>query len=437
MDQLRSVPAPVILTCFSGPDQGKRLALKDTESTLGRSVQCDLLSDDQDVADRHVLFQLQGGRPLCKPIGNASLFVDGQRTQEVGILPGQQLRIGRSLWHLGGTAASSSAEGWLEDITGRISSVAGVEKIQGFDAREMFSEVFRSRSDEHVEEHFTVGTPSTTPPLSAVDTTWPKPWVFFKTFTFSVLVYVCFVFAVEEFHNPKLLPGLIMTGTFLIPVSLLIFFFEMNVLRNVSLYQVVKLVMLGGIMSLILSLFLFQWTDLGTWLGAMSAGIVEEVGKAAALLLVINKTKYRWTLNGLLFGAAVGTGFSAFESAGYALLTGLSYGQEAMLQVITLRGLLSMLGLHVVWTSMVGAALWRARGDEAFSLEILKDPKFVRIFILAMSLHMAWNAPFNLPFFFKYVILGFVAWVVNLALIQAGLREVRLAQDAAKASQAA
>jgi RsiW-degrading membrane proteinase PrsW (M82 family) len=301
----------------------------------------------------------------------------------------------------------------------------------------MFSEVFRSRSDEHVEEHFTVGTPSTTPPLSAVDTTWPKPWVFFKTFTFSVLVYVCFVFGVEEFHNPKLLPGLIMTGTFLIPVSLLIFFFEMNVPRNVSLYQVVKLVMLGGIMSLILSLFLFQWTDLGTGLGAMSAGIVEEVGKAAALLLVINKTKYRWTLNGLLFGAAVGTGFSAFESAGYALLTGLSYGQEAMLQVITLRGLLSMLGLHVVWTSMVGAALWRARGDQPFSLEILKDPKFVRIFLLAISLHMAWNAPFNLPFYVKYIVLGFVAWVVNLALIQAGLREVRLAQDMAKTSQAA
>ena len=327
MDQRRFAPTPVILTCFSGPDQGKRLAFKDTQSTLGRSVQCDLLSDDQDVADRHVLFQLQGEKPLCQSIGNAPLFVDGQRAHEIDILPGQQLRIGRSLWHLGAASTASPAERWFEDITGRISSVAGVEKIQGFDAREMFSEVFRSRSDEHVEEHFTVGTPSTTPLLSAVDTAWPKPWVFFKTFTFSVLVYVCFVFAVEEFHNPKLLPGLIMTGTFLIPVSLLIFFFEMNVLRNVSLYQVVKLVMLGGIMSLILSLFLFQWTDLGTWLGAMSAGIVEEIGKAAALLLVINKTKYRWTLNGLLFGAAVGTGFSAFESAGYALLTGLSYGQ--------------------------------------------------------------------------------------------------------------
>ncbi|MDP9131565.1 MAG: PrsW family glutamic-type intramembrane protease [Nitrospirota bacterium] len=437
MDRLHTAPSPVILTCFAGPDQGKRLAFKETGSTLGRSVQCDLLSDDQDVADRHVLFQLQGEKALCRAVGPAPMFLDGHRMQETGIVPGQQLRIGRSLWQIAGAGSSSRVEGWLEDITGRISSVAGVEKIQGFDAREMFSEVFRARSDEHVEEHFTVGTPSTTPPLSAVDTTWPKPWVFFKTFTFSVLVYVCFVFAVQQFHNPKLLPGLIMTGTFLIPVSLLIFFFEMNVLRNVSLYQVVKLVMLGGIMSLILSLFLFQWTDLGTWLGAMSAGIVEEVGKAAALLLVIHKTKYRWTLNGLLFGAAVGTGFSAFESAGYALLTGLSYGQDAMLQVITLRGLLSMLGLHVVWTSMVGAALWRARGDQAFSVDILRDPKFVRIFMLAVSLHMAWNAPFTLPFFFKYIILGFVAWVVNLALVQVGLREVRLAQDAARSSQAA
>jgi RsiW-degrading membrane proteinase PrsW (M82 family) len=52
----------------------------------------------------------------------------------------------------------------------------------------------------------------------------------------------------------------------------------------------------------------------------MSAGIIE-IGKTAALFLVIYKykKKYRWTLNRLLFGAAVGTGFSAFESAGYAL----------------------------------------------------------------------------------------------------------------------
>ena len=78
----------------------------------------------------------------------------------------------------------------------------------------------------------------------------------------------------------------------------------------------VKLFLLGGITSLIFSLFLFKWTNLISWMGAMSGGIVEETGKAAALFLIINNLKYRATLNGLLFGAAVGAGFAAFESSG-------------------------------------------------------------------------------------------------------------------------
>ncbi len=149
----------------------------------------------------------------------------------------------------------------------------------------------------------------------------------------------------------------------------------------------------------------------------MSAGIIEEIGKTAALFQVINKTRYRWTLNGLLFGAAVGTGFSAFESAGFALVQGLAYGQEAMLHVITLRGLLSILGLHVIWTSKVGAALWRVRGDREFSLEMLRDPRFLRILGLATALHMIWNAPFDLPLHFKHILLGFVAWVSSISAL--------------------
>jgi RsiW-degrading membrane proteinase PrsW (M82 family) len=209
----------------------------------------------------------------------------------------------------------------------------------------------------------------------------------------------------------------------------------MNVLRNISLYQIVKMVMFGGITSLILSLFLFKWTNLDSWMGAMSAGIIEETGKALALLIVVTNPRYRTTLNGLLFGAAVGTGFSAFESAGYALMAGLSGGESAMLHIITVRGLLSMLGLHIVWTSMVGAALWRIRGNRPFSIEMLYDPRFLRIFGLAVALHMLWNAPFSLPFYLKYIALGFVAWVLNLALIQIGLKEVKALQEEAVAAK--
>lgn len=429
MDTSSSSLSSIILYCISGPDLGKRLVISEADLTLGRSPACNLLSDDQDVVECHVVFTLKGDRPFCVAMGEATVVVDGHRMRETPLSNGQQIRIGRSLWQVGVGPAAEGFEGWIDHINARISRVAGVERLEGFDPRTMFSQVFKARKDEDVEEHFTVGTALTTPPLSAVDTSWPKPWAFFKTFTLAVGVYLCFVLAVEQFRNPKLVPGLIMTGAFLIPMSLLIFFFEMNVLRNVSLYQVVKLVVLGGILSMILSLFLFEWTALGTWLGAMSAGIIEEVGKTAALFLVIHKTKYRWTLNGLLFGAAVGTGFSAFESAGYALVQGLAYGQDAMLDIITLRGLLSMLGLHVIWTSMVGAALWRVKGEQDFSLEMLRDPRFVRILGLAMGLHMIWNAPFDLPLHFKHIVLGFVAWTVNLSLVQAGLKEVRMAQQ--------
>jgi RsiW-degrading membrane proteinase PrsW (M82 family) len=107
-----------------------------------------------------------------------------------------------------------------------------------------------------------------------------------------------------------------------------------------------------------------------------------------------------------------------------------------MLDIITLRGLLSMLGLHVIWTSMVGAALWRVRGANAFSLEMVREPRFMRVFLLAMGLHMIWNAPFTLPFYLKYLALGFVAWVVNLGLIQVGLKEIRDAQQQARAVMA-
>lgn len=307
---------------------------------------------------------------------------------------------------------------------------------EGFSLRDTFSEIFKGRSDEEIEEYFNVGTRTTTPPLLEVSTSWPKPWVFFKLFTLSVLVYVGFVFALTEFQNPILVPGLISIGSLLIPFSILVLFFEVNVVRNVPLYQVIRLLFVGGILSLILSLFLFKATHLDSWLGAMSAGILEEIGKASALLLVVNKLKYRWTLNGLLFGAAVGTGFAAFESAGYAFIFGLQGGQELMLEVITRRGLLSILGGHVLWTALVGAALWKVRGDDPFRPDQLRDPRFLRVLALAMSLHMVWNSPLELPFYVKYLALGFVAWVAILGFIQDGLTQVRNEQERLMAAMA-
>jgi RsiW-degrading membrane proteinase PrsW (M82 family) len=199
----------------------------------------------------------------------------------------------------------------------------------------------------------------------------------------------------------------------------------MNARRNVSLYQVVRLVFMGGIISLILSLILFEVTSslkLG-WLGASVAGLAEEPGKLLALLTVTSIPKYKYKLNGLLFGAAVGTGFAAFESAGYALRAGL-FDAKLMTDMIMERGMLSPFA-HIAWTAIAGCALWRVKGESGFSISMLQDGRFLKLFALPVVLHMLWNSPIELPFYGKYIILGLVAWIVILGLIQEGLGELR------------
>jgi RsiW-degrading membrane proteinase PrsW (M82 family) len=426
----------VIFACISGPDLGKRIVIRGQDVVIGRSLESAVLSDDPDVADRHAIITLRNQRPWIHTVGGTTILVDGHRLEEGALDPRQQVRIGRSLWQIIDPLAAPNLAGWLDTLSGRISAAAGVEKVQGFDFSDTFSEVLKKRTEDEVEEYFNVGTRTTTPGLLEINPNWPKPWVFFKLFTFSVMVYLGFVFALNEFHNPILVPGLISIGSFLIPFSILVLFFEINVARNVPLYQVIRLLLLGGILSLILSLFLFRATNLSSWLGAMSAGIVEEIGKASALLLVINKLKYRWTLNGMLFGAAVGTGFASFESAGYAFIYGLQGGADTMLEVITRRGLLSILGGHVLWTALVGAALWKVRGDQRLTVEMLKDARFLRVLGLAMALHMIWNSPLALPFYAKYMALGFTAWIVILGFIQDGLGQIRREQHVQTSLQA-
>lgn len=417
--------ASILLVCVAGPDLGKRIAVAERPATIGRSSNCELASDDPDVAPEHLVLKLDAGKPVFQASADSAAFVDGQRATQGTLVRGQQLRVGRSLWQIqDGAHATGDFYSFIGGLGDRISAVAGVEKIEGFKLSDMLSEIWRKRTDEDMENYFAVGTPCNTPKLPEVNTGWPKPWFFFKTFILTALVYLGLRFAYDQFNNDNLVPGLLVMGSFVMPLTLLILFFELNILRNVPLYQVLKLLLLGGVLSLILSLFLYQWTNLGSsdnWFGALGIGLVEETGKAASLLLVLNKLKYRWILNGMLFGAAVGAGFAGFESAGYAYRFGLD--------VIATRGLLTICGGHVLWTALVGGALWRVRGDQRFEWTMFRDARFLRAFGLAVAMHMVWDAPWQPPFYSKEIVLGFVVWVALLGYVQFGLRQVRNAQS--------
>ena len=208
----------------------------------------------------------------------------------------------------------------------------------------------------------------------------------------------------------------------------------MNVLRNVSFYQVLKLLLMGSIASILLTLTLSSIFPVDSWFGYVGTGIVEEAGKVLAVALLMGRRRYNWILNGMLFGAAVGAGFAAFESAGYILGAGLS-SDAAMIQEIIVRAILAP-GGHVVWCAITSAALWKVRGNNNFSFEMLKTPQFIRAFCFVAALHAIWDIDaIRIPFLGdcgiigKMLLLTVVAWLVALGYIQAGLRQVRQAQQ--------
>jgi len=64
---------------------------------------------------------------------------------------------------------------------------------------------------------------------------------------------------------------------------------------------------------------------------------------------------------------------------------------------------------------------------------MLVDLRFLRVFLIAVVLHMAWNLPVHglLPFHASYLALGAVAWIIVLAYIQDGLKQLRTEKLAA------
>jgi len=337
----------------------------------------------------------------------------------------------------------AAASHLLSGIGARLSAFTSTGKLEGFSLQDMFSETFRHRSPQEIEDYLLVGTARTTPDILEVNTGWPKPWFFARVFLFVAAVYVLFLGSLAFFANPKFIPGFIFMGSLAVPLAVLVLFFELNTPRNVSFYSLLALVAMGGVLSLIVASIGYQTSFLDS-LGAPQAGIVEEVAKLAAVVIICRQTKHKYILNGMLFGAAIGAGFAAFETAGYAqdaFLSGMAQvgfntqnffgagGSSYLNSELFTRAWLSPFG-HVVWTAITAGALWRAKKDLPFNFHML-DATFWKTFLIPMGCHMVWDSTLAMgasnPNLFNYGVtlaLGAVSWYVAFGLVQQGLRQV-------------
>ncbi|MBO0959859.1 PrsW family intramembrane metalloprotease [Neobacillus sp. MM2021_6] len=285
----------------------------------------------------------------------------------------------------------------------------------------VFSRVFRDHSELEAERLFIVGTALTTPKITEVTDTWPKPWLFARVFVIALLAFAGFYIGVDYFRNINFIPGLLMIGASAVPLTTLIFFWEMNAPQNIAFYRVIFVGFIGGILSMLVALVFFDIVKNN--INPITIGITEELAKAIMVISFVRYRKYRYILNGLLIGAAVGAGFAAFETAGYALRSLMSGDAQNLYTTILWRGLLAP-GGHVAWAALTGAAFCRVQGDQPFRLNMLVKIKFLRVFLLVVVMHALWDTPINGMFPFGQIFLTLASWVVVFLLIRAGLKEI-------------
>jgi protease PrsW len=164
-------------------------------------------------------------------------------------------------------------------------------------------------------------------------------------------------------QNVNLIPTLILLGSFLVPFSVVLFVAE-RINGSFSVTQLMVAFFVGGVLG-VLGASLLEANLTQTVWTLLVVGFVEELVKGVLLVLVGRSLVPKTARQGALLGAVVGAGFAAFESAGYAFTAALSPGGldlVSLLRTEVLRALLTPLG-HVLWTAVLGAAIFAASRD--------------------------------------------------------------------------
>ncbi len=316
-------------------------------------------------------------------------------------------------------------------LTENLDKITGAKSENYVTFKDLFKNTFKKHTEDELNEVFVCGTKNTTPLVEDINPRKASAWVYFKILIFFVVAYIPTYLGYAHYGNNNFLPAMIILAAFAVPVSVLVFFFEINLFRNIPFHKVLKYFVIGGAASLFVAILYFsipffeQNTLVLDFKGAFFVSLIEETAKACIVAFFLFKNKNcKYILNGLLIGAAVGAGFGAFETAGYILRYGLSSNSlTLMLEVAKQRAILAP-GMHVAWATIEGAALMYVKGFEKLDKKHLNDKRFLLICLIPVILHWAWDLPISTPYEIYRVGLTVAAWVVIIYFINLGLKQI-------------
>jgi RsiW-degrading membrane proteinase PrsW (M82 family) len=216
--------------------------------------------------------------------------------------------------------------------------------------------------------------------------------------------------------NVNLVPTIILLGSFLVPVAFVTYAFG-QADEVVTAQRIFTAFVYGGVLG-VLGASVLEAAVLRRPSGPAYAGVglIEEAVKLGALWLLARRLPRYTMRDGIVLGAAVGFGFAAFESAGYAFNALFTAGGPSLLNLVeteVLRGILAPVG-HGLWTAILGGTLFGVaarRGRLRLSGAVLGS------YVLVAVLHGLWDASRGIAVWLTLLLTGTpVQWL----LIQLG-----------------
>ncbi len=228
-----------------------------------------------------------------------------------------------------------------------------------------------------------------------------------RMFAVGALLWSATVLTTFATGNVNLVPTIILLGSFLVPVTFVVYAFGRTD-GVLTAQRIFTAFVCGGVLGVlgasVLEAALLRRPSTPGYIGV---GLIEEAVKLATLWLLARRLPRYSVRDGMVLGAAVGFGFAALESAGYAFTALFTPHGLSMLNVVeteALRGALAPVG-HGLWTAILGGALfataaWSRRGRPGPRLPLLGW------FLVVAALHALWDAAGGIAVWLTLILTG-------------------------------
>jgi len=196
---------------------------------------------------------------------------------------------------------------------------------------------------------------------------WAPRW--WGVFLIGLGLWIATVAVAGLTHDPILLPTIVLIGSFLIPVTAVVWYLDHDPSAVLTPRRIFAAFVVAGVIGVLAASVLEYYLLVPGNPGYFEVGLIEEFVKGVAIVFIGWRMHSYHTRDGMVLGATVGFGFAALESSGYALVSlfvlhghTLTLSLSAIVVTELLRGLLAPFG-HGLWSALLGGVIFRAARD--------------------------------------------------------------------------